>query len=54
MEKETSTFSDWERNFIRNMLIYLKRNGVLIFDENNRYKGAEAILAEVRAKFENS
>lgn len=54
MEKKPYTFSNWEHKFIRDMINYLKRNGVLIYDESNRYRGAEAILAEVRAKFENS
>ena len=54
MEKKPYVFSDWERKFIRDMINYLKRNSVLIYDENNRYKGADVILAEVHAKFENS
>lgn len=54
MEDKPYTFSNWERKFIKNMLIYLRENGILIFDESNGYRGAEAILAEVRAKFENS
>ena len=54
MEDKPYTFSNWERKFIRDMINYLRKNGVLIYDESNRYRGAEAILAEVRAKFENS
>ena len=54
MEKESYTFSEWERKFIRDMINYLKRNDVLVYDEKNRYRGAKVIMAEVRAKFENS
>ena len=54
MEKEPYTFSEWERRFIRDMINYLKRNNVLIYDEKNRYRGEKVIMAEVRAKFENS
>ena len=54
MEKEPYTFSEWERKFIRDMINYLRKNGILIYDESNKYRGAETILAEVRAKFENS
>ena len=54
MEDKPYTFSNWDRKFIRDMVNYLRKNGVLSYDESNRYRGAEAILAEVRAKFENS
>ena len=54
MEKEPYTFSDWERKYIRDMVNYLKRNDIIIFSRDTGYKSAKAIMAEVRAKFENS
>lgn len=54
MKDKPYTFSNWERKFIRDMVNYLRKNGILIYDESNKYRGVETILAEVRAKFEKS
>lgn len=50
----SNPFKNFERNFMRDTVNFLRRNNISIFNKNGEYKGAEAIIVEVRAKFENS
>ena len=39
---------------MRDTANFLRRNNISIFNKDGSYKGFEAIMAEVRSKFENS
>lgn len=54
MEDKSYTFSDWEQKYIRDMINFLRNNNIPIFKRETGYRTAKEIIAEVRAKFENS
>lgn len=47
-------FKDFESNFMRDTVNFLRRNNISIFNKNGEYKGFEEILKELESKFENS
>lgn len=62
MEKLVNILSDFisknESELMQDSINYLRRNNILIFDENGKYRGLDAILEDVAnveaSKFENS
>lgn len=44
----------WEDKYIRDMINYLRNNGILILDKDNGYRTVKAIMRDLKAKFESS
>ena len=53
METPRSLYT-WEDRYIRDMINYLRNNGIPIFDKDNGYRTVKVIMKDLKTKFENS
>lgn len=58
LKKQLEILSNWRSSpqeiLMRDTANFLRRNNISIFNKDGSYKGFEAIMTEVRSKFENS
>ena len=58
LKKQLEVLSNWcfspQETLMHDTANFLRRNNISIFNKDGTYKGFEAILAEVRSKFERN
>jgi hypothetical protein len=58
LKKQLEILSNWsfspQEILMRDTANFLRRNNISIFNKDGSYKGFEAIIGEVRAKFEKN